>query len=144
MASSADTKAQQDVRRSLRDRADDAQTGTHLMVAGTFCSRKEGADLRQGIVLQLVVLLAFSAIGLDMLRRGRKHPVEPQPGLNLRRLAIGMIVADLALIVRGIYRTAELVRHEPLSVLTCAGRGLDRARRDRFERILTTQLPHHA
>ena len=35
MASSADTKAQQDVRRSLRDRANDVQTGTHLMVAGT-------------------------------------------------------------------------------------------------------------
>ena len=80
-------------------------------------------------MLQLVVLLTFSAIGLDMLRRGRKHLVAEQPGLNLRRLALAMVIADLALIVRGIYRTAELVRTlfgRPS--LTLAGPGLGRAR----------------
>lgn len=78
----------------MRSRLIIAQTGTHLMVSG--------------IVLQLVVLLVFSAIGLDMLRRGRKHPIaNPQPGVDLRRLAIGMVIADLALIVRGIYRKSS-------------------------------------
>lgn len=62
-----------------------------------------------GIAAQLGILIIFSIIGIDMILLGRKNRLEHSvEGLNLRRLAIGMILADTTLIIRGVYRTIEL------------------------------------
>jgi hypothetical protein len=69
--------------------------GTHIMVAG--------------IAFQLCAMIVFSGIGLDYLLACRKAGV-PAPPRGLRCCIGGVVVASVMVIIRGIYRTAELAQ----------------------------------
>ncbi|KAM0748533.1 RTA1-like protein [Meredithblackwellia eburnea MCA 4105] len=68
--------------------------------------KRGGNIMLGGIVFQLVVMVVYLAYGLYFVLRSRRE-VEAA-GSKMKLLLLGMTIASICIIIRGVYRTAEL------------------------------------
>ncbi|KAH8435146.1 RTA1 domain-containing protein [Aspergillus melleus] len=73
----------------------DTKPGTHIMIAG--------------IIFQMAAITAFVVCGIDFLRRSRKSHLREKFTVRMRYLVLATIVSVVAIYVRSIYRTVELL-----------------------------------